>query len=139
MIRRPPRSTRTDTLFPYTTLFRSVGRSNRLEIALLVGDQSLGIKARQLELVGDLGEVELLPLLGELAEVGEGGEVELGELTIQKRGIGNRHNRAPHPSRDYLRGYMLHRSKNWRDGDIVPGRQAVNGNFLHIGQTSFRE
>src|SRR3546814_2600040 len=26
MIRRPPRSTRTDTLFPYTTLFRSFGR-----------------------------------------------------------------------------------------------------------------
>src|SRR3546814_771429 len=25
MLRRPPRSTRTDTLFPYTTLFRSVG------------------------------------------------------------------------------------------------------------------
>src|SRR3546814_9269641 len=31
MIRRPPRSTRTDTLFPYTTLFRSLGgaRVNR--------------------------------------------------------------------------------------------------------------
>src|SRR3546814_5769075 len=27
MIRRPPRSTRPDTLFPYTTLFRSVRRS----------------------------------------------------------------------------------------------------------------
>src|SRR3546814_2548314 len=27
MIRRPPRSTRTDTLFPYTTLFRSVERA----------------------------------------------------------------------------------------------------------------
>src|SRR3546814_3814494 len=26
MIRRPPRSTRTDTLFPYTTLFRSYSR-----------------------------------------------------------------------------------------------------------------
>src|SRR3546814_13747698 len=26
MIRRPPRSTRTDTLFPYTTLFRSLQR-----------------------------------------------------------------------------------------------------------------
>src|SRR3546814_20930035 len=26
MIRRPPRTTRTDTLFPYTTLFRSLGR-----------------------------------------------------------------------------------------------------------------
>src|SRR3546814_3583893 len=28
MIRRPPRSTRTDTLFPYTTLFRSVTVAN---------------------------------------------------------------------------------------------------------------
>src|SRR3546814_4213351 len=27
MIRRPPRSTRTDTLFPYTTLFRSPAKS----------------------------------------------------------------------------------------------------------------
>src|SRR3546814_7142120 len=30
MIRRPPRSTRTDTLFPYTTLFRS--QSERLKV-----------------------------------------------------------------------------------------------------------
>src|SRR3546814_11112769 len=29
MIRRPPRSTRTDTLFPYTTLFRSTPKSGR--------------------------------------------------------------------------------------------------------------
>src|SRR3546814_13509026 len=29
IIRRPPRSTRTDTLFPYTTLFRSCLSSNR--------------------------------------------------------------------------------------------------------------
>src|SRR3546814_12984686 len=29
MIRRPPRSTRTDTLFPYTTLFRSAERGER--------------------------------------------------------------------------------------------------------------
>src|SRR3546814_332780 len=29
MIRRPPRSTRTDTLFPYTTLFRSFGARAR--------------------------------------------------------------------------------------------------------------
>src|SRR3546814_12642268 len=28
MIRRPPRSTRTDTLFPYTTLFRSAAQCN---------------------------------------------------------------------------------------------------------------
>src|SRR3546814_5739049 len=30
MIRRPPRSTRTDTLFPYTTLFRSAGEFREL-------------------------------------------------------------------------------------------------------------
>src|SRR3546814_6186422 len=32
MIRRPPRSTRTDTLFPYTTLFRSLQARNRFGI-----------------------------------------------------------------------------------------------------------
>src|SRR3546814_6234834 len=31
MIRRPPRSTRTDTLFPYTTLFRSNNKARRPE------------------------------------------------------------------------------------------------------------
>src|SRR3546814_14510147 len=31
MIRRPPRSTRTDTLFPYTTLFRSEDRADGKE------------------------------------------------------------------------------------------------------------
>src|SRR3546814_11985911 len=30
MIRRPPRSTRTDTLFPYTTLFRSQCKTEQL-------------------------------------------------------------------------------------------------------------
>src|SRR3546814_9320997 len=30
IIRRPPRSTRTDTLLPYTTLFRSAGRAHAL-------------------------------------------------------------------------------------------------------------
>src|SRR3546814_2697436 len=34
MIRRPPRSTRTDTLFPYTTLFRSPGLGTALRTGL---------------------------------------------------------------------------------------------------------
>src|SRR3546814_14043652 len=38
MIRRPPRSTRTDTLFPYTTLFRSVGILWRLQAVVPVND-----------------------------------------------------------------------------------------------------
>src|SRR3546814_17596959 len=36
MIRRPPRSTRTDTLFPYTTLFRSARRAVDVELEVLV-------------------------------------------------------------------------------------------------------
>src|SRR3546814_11296445 len=46
MIRRPPRSTRTDTLFPYTTLFRSVW--NR--IAPEVQDQIVEMALEQSEL-----------------------------------------------------------------------------------------
>src|SRR3546814_15342429 len=43
MIRRPPRSTRTDTLFPYTTLFRSLdGRGKIVELRLQGGDLGLG-------------------------------------------------------------------------------------------------
>src|SRR3546814_20197294 len=35
MIRRPPRSTRTDTLFPYTTLFRSPALANAYRTGLI--------------------------------------------------------------------------------------------------------
>src|SRR3546814_9316911 len=38
IIRRPPRSTRTDTLFPYTTLFRSRAQ-DEVGRAFVVGDQ----------------------------------------------------------------------------------------------------
>src|SRR3546814_8582197 len=37
MIRRPPRSTRTDTLFPYTTLFRSFWISGLVLVLLATG------------------------------------------------------------------------------------------------------
>src|SRR3546814_870969 len=42
MIRRPPRSTRTDTLFPYTTLFRSLVRAVHHSQRGIVGDGALG-------------------------------------------------------------------------------------------------
>src|SRR3546814_10166429 len=41
MIRRPPRSTRTDTLFPYTTLFRSVAFAPD-EIAHVLATRGIG-------------------------------------------------------------------------------------------------
>src|SRR3546814_1465719 len=42
MIRRPPRSTRTDTLFPYTTLFRSRRRGLRLWCSYCRGGVNMG-------------------------------------------------------------------------------------------------
>src|SRR3546814_3293824 len=47
MTRRPPRSTRTDTLFPYTTLFRSAAHLAAIEISQLthrcrIGSQPVG-------------------------------------------------------------------------------------------------
>src|SRR3546814_1636561 len=48
MIRRPPRSTRTDTLLPYTTLFRSIGQQLRIEagdeIAQRTGIQRMAVR-----------------------------------------------------------------------------------------------
>src|SRR3546814_14057928 len=56
MIRRPPRSTRTDTLFPYTTLFRSHGHQheafarNAFQPLIDIGDGKLkfaGIRSEE--------------------------------------------------------------------------------------------
>src|SRR3546814_1574519 len=55
MIRRPPRSTRTDTLFPYTTLFRShlgdqqhlVGLAQDFEAPLRPGRRKVGQHDRE--------------------------------------------------------------------------------------------
>src|SRR3546814_16228856 len=69
MIRRPPRSTRTDTLFPYTTLFRSEGEEGRgkgerrreagpeLLSAVLVGPADG--RHRQVDVGADVDRLEL--------------------------------------------------------------------------------
>src|SRR3546814_16605223 len=52
MIRRPPRSTRTDTLLPYTTLFRSrrVVETEEVEVRAAVGDSlGAGVQQRRLQ------------------------------------------------------------------------------------------
>src|SRR3546814_5304813 len=66
MIRRPPRSTRTDTLFPYTTLFRSGADGDVKSRHRLVTDDDLRVGGqgasdrRPLELAtGELGGVAL--------------------------------------------------------------------------------
>src|SRR3546814_10565264 len=52
MIRRPPRSTRTDTLFPYTTLFRSNSRFNQL------GARVIGVTAGNIDRVAEFSRSE---------------------------------------------------------------------------------
>src|SRR3546814_2576010 len=54
MIRRPPRSTRTDTLFPYTTLFRSPGQA-RTERPGVVALRQLGLQ--RVHGLGDAAEL----------------------------------------------------------------------------------
>src|SRR3546814_6732826 len=68
MIRRPPRSTRTDTLFPYTTLFRSDDRAasvrQHVRQRLLGGDEAAehGGSHRRQEYLGIEGkEVGIAP------------------------------------------------------------------------------
>src|SRR3546814_6719788 len=65
MIRRPPRSTRTDTLFPYTTLFRSAN----------VGD---GVWFGQVATPVDAGEMEARLVRAD-HEVGHRRDLAVGE------------------------------------------------------------
>src|SRR3546814_12283490 len=59
MIRRPPRSTRTDTLFPYTTLFRSMAAKKK-EIKVYTA-ADLGLAMDQ---VGEKGARERVLTIG---------------------------------------------------------------------------
>src|SRR3546814_3890751 len=64
MIRRPPRSTRTDTLFPYTTLFRSrVGGAGIAAVSIVIGVRILGAEQFGLSVLAlAFGQVAALPL-----------------------------------------------------------------------------
>src|SRR3546814_587061 len=56
MIRRPPRSTRTDTLFPYTTLFRSMVETGHALDAAITGDGWFSVQTPQGEAYTRSGE-----------------------------------------------------------------------------------
>src|SRR3546814_2981809 len=64
MIRRPPRSTRTDTLFPYTTLFRSEQWTEAKNLIELGDDDILRpVALAELYLARNSPKVELFDLL----------------------------------------------------------------------------
>src|SRR3546814_5543639 len=65
MIRRPPRSTRTDTLVPYTTLFRSGLRADRLHPGHL-GRAVPPVRGDHQRLHADLGGQRADPFAGAL-------------------------------------------------------------------------
>src|SRR3546814_2789627 len=82
MIRRPPRSTRTDTLFPYTTLFRSdqdgiaegrdegdLAHPHRLDGEQVAEDEEARRDGQQAEAAGG----HRLPVADERHEAGDGG------------------------------------------------------------------
>src|SRR3546814_3480915 len=81
MFRRPPRSTRTYTLFPYTTLFRSLGRLHHA--MRLIGMDRLACPARRQR----LGRVAL-PVLALPAYLGDlGPTVALGHGPERRPGL----------------------------------------------------
>src|SRR3546814_14739130 len=84
MIRRPPGSTRTDTLFPYTTLFRSLGPVGIL--GLLLGRGQRLHAFRQLPVrVFQILRARADSLLQGVARVldGQVGVLELGNFLLQ--------------------------------------------------------
>src|SRR3546814_16674992 len=90
MIRRPPRSTRTDTLFPYTTLFRSAEILRELDRFV---DDALGVLriaqldiARQREILAL--RVSAKAVIGEdAAQVGIALEQQIGRASCRERGV----------------------------------------------------
>src|SRR3546814_15595036 len=104
MIRRPPRSTRTDTLFPYTTLFRSralkinpeSSAANLLKANVFMGrgkaDKSAYAKARPYFIKArHLDELDPRPAIGYYLSFREAGEavpaaaVKIGRASCRER------------------------------------------------------
>src|SRR3546814_8286220 len=75
MIRRPPRSTRTDTLFPYTTLFRSLWNKTSFLAERVLGNVvSSGIKVMVLAVIVGIGS----SFFGEFITALQGPEPDIG-------------------------------------------------------------
>src|SRR3546814_12719099 len=90
MIRRPPRSTRTDTLFPYTTLFRSphlrrtITGIGALHVGAAIGSAVVG---RRVVLVGGVEGIGELVVLA-LADTPEGDRQPLPPARSEERRVG---------------------------------------------------
>src|SRR3546814_13826911 len=80
MIRRPPRPTRTDTLFPYTTLFRSGAIVGNGEKRSPIGVDDLEVdraRTRPACVLDKLGENIAERVIEEAGDSGDGGRIDL--------------------------------------------------------------
>src|SRR3546814_7338151 len=92
MIRRPPRATRTDPLFPYTTLFRSAARG----VAVVEAGEAELVARPEHDLLADARQVdaeqgEREERLGDEVSVGDGVEAVLeaaGEAEVGGAAVG---------------------------------------------------
>src|SRR3546814_11151169 len=91
MIRRPPRSTRTDTLFPYTTLFRSVdafpGAGRMLELAALAHPGLHRCLGQELPLVPDLGGAVVGAVVGRKQPAGIGAADRQAGVMLRREAV----------------------------------------------------
>src|SRR3546814_2921545 len=88
MIRRPPRSTRTDTLFPYTTLFRSLRVVGACGGDLIKGvADHIALKNAELKLVAIFQQVFGIPGIGFLQGLGAGIEIRSEEHTSELQSL----------------------------------------------------
>src|SRR3546814_17898892 len=109
MIRRPPRSTRTDTLFPYTTLFRS------RHIAALGADAKSGEREAG---GGDRRKGIARPAIGREAIFGVGGVPEIADSALGQL---------------VRKGRFGHWGLGWRGGAGGGGRTGGAGGGKPVG------
>src|SRR3546814_11103403 len=89
MIRRPPRSTRTDTLFPYTTLFRS-------PLTLVSSSRQVGLALKRAGLLLTYEEGRPPRVLSRLDEILRRREDEAGVPMDFSRALSDEHMTAIH-------------------------------------------
>src|SRR3546814_5412057 len=108
MIRRPPRSTRTDTLFPYTTLFRSRFERDEPDIRDFI---ELRGKATQPRFLADDLDDDRPVILPRMTAV------EMGRATKAENSFEQRHPRALLLASEF--GDQLEKALVAKDGRLV--------------------
>src|SRR3546814_17001236 len=88
MIRRPPRSTRTDTLFPYTTLFRSHAVAAELQDRLVEGADGGDVPEMRVADVDDHAPGSLAEIEGAEEGFGRGEEDLAPDGRSEERRVG---------------------------------------------------